>query len=387
MKLGKNRWSVYQILACVLIVSVWAFNEEKYITYPAKILFILVYGFHWLSNSKGKINKYQGWCLLMCLFSVMAIFPASGMGTAIHTLINMLQVFLIGFVLSGYLKEKKEITLFFKFFVVGGFVLLVRLLIVTPTSVWLSYERLGESIGYNANDVGNKAAIAAIIAICLFKDKKEKYRRIYLLMFIAMAILVLFSGSRKSLLAVVVTVILIYTIGLENKKNIFFALIGISIGLIVAYQFMMHNESLYMTIGRRVESLIDVAFKGASEASSIDLREKYMKLAWGLIKKRPIFGVGLGNFAIVSGIGIYCHCDYLEVMCSYGVPVSIFYYSLLGILLIKIITMKRKNTYGYMVLILCIVLMMSFTTMVMYISAYVHILFAMIYKYIYRKGD
>lgn len=382
MRLGnKTLPSIYQIFGLLLIVSIWAFNEEKYITYPIKIVFILVYGYYWLSTSRGTINKYQGWCLLMCIASFSAAFFAADSNMAVRTLINVLQCFLIAFTLSAYIREKDQVIQYLKYFAFGGLILFIRLLLVTPISVWTSFSRLGAEIGYNANDVGNKAAIAAIISICLFRKRDETHRKFYAVLYVLLIAIVLFSGSRKALLALVIATIMIYTVGLEKKRNMIFSVIGLMIVLYIGYQYIMTNESLYQTIGRRVESMINVALYGGSEASSIDLRERYMALAWAFIKDNPIMGIGLGNFGSKSGLGIYCHCDYLEVMCSYGIPIALLYYFPVVLLLLRGMTLKHKNTLDYSFIIICVVLLIAFVTMVMYISAYTQIIVAIIYAY------
>lgn len=382
MRLGnKTLTSIYQILGLLLIVSIWAFNEEKYITYPIKIVFILVYGYYWLSTSRGTINKYQGWCLLMCIASFSAAFFAADSNMAVRTLINVLQCFLIAFTLSAYIREKDQVIQYLKYFAFGGLILFIRLLLVTQISVWTSFSRLGAEIGYNANDVGNKAAIAAIISICLFRNRDETHRKFYAVLYVLLTAIVLFSGSRKALLALVIATIMIYSIGLEKKRNMVFSVIGLIIVLYIGYQFIMTNESLYQTIGRRIESMINVALYGVSEASSIDLRERYMAIAWSFIKDNPFLGIGLGNFASKSGVGTYCHCDYLEVMCSYGMPIALLYYFPVVLLLLRGMTLKHKNTLDYSFIIICVVLLISFVTMVMYISAYTQIIVAIIYAY------
>ena len=386
MRIGRiKRPSIYNLLGFLLIVSIWAFNEEKYITYPIKIAFILAFGFYWVKNHRGVINKYQAWCIAMCILSGLAALNSSNISGVINIFINVIQVFLIAFVLSGYLSTIEDIRRYLKLFVIGGFVLMLRLLITTPLSVWLSFNRIGDAIGYNANDVGNKAAIAAIIALCLFRDKGETRKTLYFVMFLAMSLIVVFSGSRKALLAIVVAVTLIYTIGLNNKKKMVFTIVGIFIALWSVYYFLMHNEVLYMTMGRRIESMMNVLLHGASEASSIDLREKYMQLAWGYIKESPLTGIGLGGFSVKSGLGTYCHCDYLEVMCSYGVPVAIVYYFPALRMLFRSLKAHDKDTIDYTLLIICVVMLLSFMTMVMYISAYTQVMFALINSYLMIK--
>ena len=233
---------VYSIMIFLLIVSIWAFNEEKYITYPIKIAFILIFGLSWLLRMKSKINYYQAWCLIMIIFSGLAMLVAEDSSVALHTFINVFQVFLIAFTGVAYIDDNEKIDFLIVCIIIGGCILGVRLLMTTPLSAWLSFERLGKGIGYNSNDVGNKAAISAILSIAFMKEKEGKQRKLLLVCFCLMLVLVLFSGSRKSLIAVVVAVFLLYTIGLKKKRNIIFAIIGIAALFAVLYYFMISHE-------------------------------------------------------------------------------------------------------------------------------------------------
>lgn len=371
--------NISELCLLALIVAIWAFNEEKYIVYPIKIVFIIIYSIKW-GLSGGRVNCYQAWCLIMAGLSIFFALYASHLDASLYTLVNMIQVLLIGFALSGSITNKEITHKAFNYIIIGGMALAVRLLIVTPPSVWLSYKRLGDAIHYNSNDVGNKAAIAAIVSLCLFKNS-QKINKVYLACFISLSIITVFSGSRKSLIAIILTIVMLYTIGLENKKNIVFGIIGMAVAFVIGYHLLMNNEVLYATMGRRLESMVDVIFHGGSEKSSIDLRYKYMNAAIDLIKQSPILGVGLGNFAIVSGIGRYCHNDYLEVACSYGILGAIVYYFNYFVLLSKLIGYKGKNELDNSCIIILVVLLVNFFTMVMYTSAYVQILIALLWAH------
>lgn len=379
----------YRILMALLVFSIWAFNETKVITYPVKILYILLFGYYSISHMRVSA-KYQYWCILMVILSIIASLIAPSYSNPMYEFINMLQVFLIGFVTYGYLDSEIKTENLLKMFVFGGIILAIRLVIKTPVNVWFSWQRLGEAIGSNANDVGNKAAISAIIALCLAKNFTKRKRLAYFIAFGILGLIVLFSGSRKALIAVVVGSVLLYTIGLQNKKKLFFSLVGIGVALVLIYSAIMNIDILYQTIGRRIETMINVFFYGGSEASSIDLREKYVKVAWELIKKNPIQGIGLGSFLYVSGIGVYSHCDYTEVACSYGLIGAFVFYLPLLLGTIKYALLKNKSDVDYICLIMQIILLITFVTMVMYTSVYVQILVAMFvarYKMNFEYGE
>lgn len=374
----KIRWrnrTLFNLMLALLIFSVWAFNETKIITYPIKIANILLLGYY--SVSRGRTGaKYQAWCILMIFITAIAMLVSPNFSSASYTFINMLQVFLIGFVTYGYLDDEKKIDFALETLIWGGILLTVRLVLVTPANVWLSWQRLGEAIGSNSNDVGNKAAISAIIALCMAKRSLGKKRISYFAAFGILFAIVLFSGSRKALIAVVAGVILLNTIGLQDKRKIIFSVVVVGVVLALGYHFMMTNDALYATIGRRIETMINVLFHGGSEKHSIDLRERYIQVALQLIKDNPITGIGLGAFSYVSGIGVYSHCDYTEVACSYGIIGAMIYYIPLLSMTFRYSMLRKKADKEYMFLIMQFVLLITYITMIMYTSAYVQVIIA-----------
>lgn len=376
LKIKTTKQTGYDALMTLLVFSIWAFNETKVITYPVKIAYIVIFGLYAVSKRRTG-SVYQLWCLCMIALSVVAMIVAPDLSSSAYTFVNVLQVFLIGFVTYGYLDDENKVDALLKAFVLGGLLLLIRLLLVTPAWVWLSGERVGPAIGYNANDVGNKAAISAIIALCLARQSKKGRKTAYFLAFGILTALVLFSGSRKALLAVVAAILLLNMVGLKDKRKMILVVAAMGVLLALGYYFIMTNDVLYETIGRRVETMIDVLFHGGSEAKSIDLREKFISIAWQLIKQHPVFGIGLGAYHYVSGVGMYSHCDYTEVACSYGLIGALIYFAPQLVLTVRLAARRRRSDKDNLFLILLIILLITYITMVMYTSAYVQVLIAM----------
>ena len=320
----------------------------------------------------------QIWALVMIVISVFSCLIAGLNSSSLFTLLNVVQVFLIGFVTFGYLNSREKMLFFFASFVAGGLILTLRLLLTTPFSVFLSFERLGESIGYNANDVGDKAMIAALSCVFLIRLVKNNLARLSLLFaFVILLAIVLFSGSRKDLLGLMLGVFIVYTFGLKKKRYLVISLVILFLLSFVLYRIMMTNESLYLTIGRRFETLI-ATLSGGSEQGSIDIRKVYISRAWELIANSYFIGIGLGQFAVVSGYGVYCHCDYLEVMCSFGLIGFLVYYSPILISVLRIAFKKRKTALDHSVFSLAVVILFVLITMVMYTSAYSIIILSLI---------
>lgn len=376
--------SIYDVLSFLLIVSIWAFNEEKYISYPVKVLYIIVFGFYCVKNRK-MLNKYQIWCLIMMVLSSVSVFVASSIEVALYTYINFIQVLLIAYVSSGYLDSIDKVRRLIFYVMLAGSILALRFLIIEPDLFLRTGYRLGEAIGYNANDVGNKAALSAIFGLTLVNNNM---RKLSLISFVINMILVLLSGSRKALGAVALFVLIFYTTGIKKKRYVLLSILLFALLCIASYNYMLENEFLYAVIGRRIESLIYV-LQGGNEASSIDLRAYYMSMAFQYVIDNPILGIGLGNFAVVSGIGVYSHCDYLEVLCSFGIVLGIVYYLPCFYLLYQMLKTRLKTKMDFCLISILMVLLVNYLSMVMYISAYNQLLICLIYSYriFHKKGD
>lgn len=382
LKIRLSKSTGYNFLILLLIFTMWAFNETKVLTYPVKIINILFLGYYSLKHQRTG-SQYQVWCIVMTIVSFFAALIAPENSSPIYNFINMLQVFLIGYVTYGYVDDEKKIDFVLEALIWGGIILTIRLILVTPVNVWLSWRRLGEAIGSNSNDIGNKTAISAIISLCMARRSIGRKKITYFISFGLLSTIVLFSGSRKALLAVIAGVIMLNTIGLQDKRKILFTIGIVVVFLVAGYQLIMRNEVLYATIGRRIETMVDVLFHGGSEANSIDLRERYIQVAWGLIKQHPLLGIGLSAFPYVSGIGVYSHCDYTEVACSYGLIGAVLYYAPLLSMTFKYSVLRVKSDKEYMFLIMQFILLITYITMIMYTSAYVQVIIAIFVSHYY----
>ncbi|RLJ03834.1 MAG: hypothetical protein DRP08_02905, partial [Candidatus Aenigmatarchaeota archaeon] len=96
---------------------------------------------------------------------------------------------------------------------------------------------------------------------------------------------------------------------------------------------------IYLPFFGRFKTILLAATRGVSDPSLRD-RINILKLAFKLLSRNPIFGIGLDNFrefsTIVSNIGKRVHNTYLEILIDAGIVGFIFYI----VIFIKVLTRK-----------------------------------------------
>jgi len=154
-----------------------------------------------------------------------------------------------------------------------------------------------------------------------------KNKRLYVISvinFVSLVLLIIFSGSRQNLIAVlsytvlcIINCNLLYKSKYDKKRKI-----NSKIGLLVTifvfvlpFLYFSHKGiSLIQFIKFR---FIDVVAKKQSELGVIDPRILIIRQAAVGIKERPIFGHGIGTFMELNGI--YSHNGYLNFAFEIGI--------------------------------------------------------------------
>jgi len=141
----------------------------------------------------------------------------------------------------------------------------------------------------------------------------------------------------------------IYVILKENiADKIRITTIIIVLGLIGVAIFL-NSPFLRDTYGERFLAI----FNEDIEDSSRDNRDLLRLNAFAAFLNRPIFGNGVNYSAVtngaVLGIRVYSHCNYVEMLCNYGIVGFILYYAMYAYMIIRAFAM-RQSMYAKMVL-------------------------------------
>ncbi len=251
------------------------------------------------------------WWLGLIIFEitilVSILFSSNILLAAYHYFIFALALFLFYTIKARYIPEK-YFSIFFLIGLIPPAVLGIWQFYSQQTLAfkWLgladhSVSTLGSSVvetnfgrylrAYGSFDhpniLGGIMAVALIYILYLsFKDKiSKKIRLLYLGAFSVFYCALLLSFSRTAILAFIVSAPLILLKAKKISKSLlllyFFIIIGLGAAIIIP------NKDLY---------IVRTSVNSRLEQKSLDERGLYLEQAISLIKKRPVLGVGTGNY-------------------------------------------------------------------------------------------
>ena len=198
--------------------------------------------------------------------------------------------------------------------------------------------------------------IMGIFALVSNEEKTKKRFWINLVFMMLYLMIILICGSRKSLIAAAVLIVLwMVNIlktehGMTNKKISIYA--GILVVAIVGAYYVVNY---YMTSASFERLLLLKSSDGAARTRW----ELYLD-AFAFWKKSPIVGIGFGQFQILSRFGVYTHSSYAEILsCTGIVGFLIFFIPLIRMTegMIKEARIQKRQNNQYEIT-LCLAMML-----------------------------
>lgn len=184
-------------------------------------------------------------------------------------------------------------------------------------------ERLGYDIMGNANSFGLMATVFFTGAISSFFEAKSKPLKFMLLIAVLFDILLMIlTGGRKFLLYSIVFIFSSLLVkGSVKPMRLFIVTLVMGIIVYIGAYFIMHNEFLYDAIGYRFAGLSGGEAEGVDDQSAIMLRGLEM------FHQKPIFGWGVNAYSFSSGMDLYAHSNYVELLADFGIVGTLIFYS------------------------------------------------------------
>ena len=330
----------YDIILFMFIIALVAFVNVRPLFTIIQYIFICLFLFRFIKKDY-KLSSYTLWSVIFVLISFGSILVAKNQKYTFAQSISVVQPLIFCNLLIPYMTEKKKNYQFvFNCLIMAAFALLIRVLISSPLYVW-GTERMGSSIGYNANTFGLVLAFSSIISYYQYKVVRSN---LYLVIFVILGFTSLFSGSRKVIVILMLGVFFISIASAHNFRKLIISIIFAALFFLMLYYIIIKWEPLYHIIGRRVESLLQ-GIQGNSTDSSTATRFDMIEIGIGFFKQRPLFGYGLGTYRFISNFETYSHNNYIELLVSFGLFGTCVYYSMHLMLLIKGIS--RLFTEGF----------------------------------------
>ena len=293
-----------------------------------------------LSVFKEKPHSYS--YLLFIVFGLISILSAENKVESIVSITQLL-IFFSSFIIIVFLSKIKHIN-FIKAFTV------YTIMAVFIESVYINYlfydsivisgnilERSNEFRGFTANINISSFSLCLKIPLLFyltFNSKVNIVKFLSLIMIFSSIITVLLLGGRASIIALlfILTMILIICLLKTNKSKI----INLSLSLLIVvlslftYQFFNQNNAS----SRVVERFSNVLNPTADQ--SVKERLNFYNTALQSIKNKPLLGIGIGNWKLVSieynkdviedyKVPYHVHNDFLQVAAEIGLFGGIAY--------------------------------------------------------------
>lgn len=235
-------------------------------------------------------------------------------------------------------KKENMINEAIKCFAMSAILMMIHIVVLEFDEIIAGANRIGESGSGNVNSVAGCLGILSIgVFVKAFIDKNKKYMLLYALIVIFMIL----TGSKKAIIIILITVM--GTFMLKYKWNLlkYFKLL-----LIVTLFFVIifSNEYLYNIVGYRIEDFFQQLTIEDIETETVvshstEERGEMLKEFPKLFVKSPIVGSGWGYFSVYAGFGVYSHCNYAEMLITFGIFGTFLYY------IMYIITLKKYFAY------------------------------------------
>lgn len=204
-------------------------------------------------------------------------------------------------------------------------------------------ERIGREIE-NVNSIGIKMSVTFVI--CTFNAMFLKNKK-YLFLSALPLIISIGTGSRKAILFIIISLIIltIYflrdsNINKKKLKKIFGAIFLVIAIIIILIQFI--EIPFISTQMNRMKGMINGVLGSGKADHATSLRMSYIDAGIAQFKKTPIFGIGIDNARIINTDYTYLHNNFVELLTSVGIIGFVLYYATYFIILFNFIKNIKK---------------------------------------------
>ncbi len=282
------------------------------------------------------------WYGIFFAFSMLSVLWAASFSSVINMSRRMLQVIVIGYGLTLYVKSEADVYKILRYYVFSCLCMTGYSFIFTPTSQWFTGS-FGNVTGHNTNGLGIYAAMAVVICIYFALLQRKK---IYYVFAAVNFIMTIMSTSRKALIFAVIGS-LILGLCFTNRRNYFLSTLTI-IAIVIGGLYMVFNLEVFHVAAARFEKMFSFLLGGDETADgSISVRMYYIDMAKQMLSEHPVLGVGLNNFAYIlqqsNGPASYAHNNYMEIAADLGILGLIAYYWFYAYLIIKLFLQMIKQ--------------------------------------------
>ena len=359
------------VLTIILFSSSALYSENNKDYYKYIVLAISGLSYIYVLIHPGLIkllikSKYTLW-----VFSIFSYYMFYGLVLKSYKEFNWDYTFFVMIVILNVIvwfvgiSVKDSVDILIKSATIASILLCLFILYNEGSLIFTGAARIGDSASGNVNTVGLYLGIFSIL--CLYKVLFEN-KKLYFVIYIIQAIFMLLTGSKKTLVYLILGFGILYM--LKVKLKVYKYIVPLIFTLLLLY-FIFTNPTLYNIIGYRLIDFlgqIGLNVENAQYSYSTDIRKEMIKIGWLAFLRRPLFGNGWFYFSVYSGLGTYSHNNYIEILVTYGLAGFIFYYGIFISTFIKLCKCLQNNYSKLFFTLILTILVSDFASISFYDS-------------------
>ena len=287
-----------------------------------------------LTKCRNLFTPYLKWYLGFIFFSLICIpitVIYAGTKGISDTLYQMLVSFALCNSLVAFVNDSEDLKKIGMAHIIGAVSLFGLLAYAGELHV---DERLGTTVTGNANTFASMFMVAALYAVWILILSGKKTDKIFALAaLIVIVYALMLSGGRKFIIIpfVFLYLILIFKTDKHGRKHIFIYTFSIAAIVYGLYFLMMNVDTLYESIGYRMQFLINQITGKGEIGRSNTIRKELRKLAFKEGWTSPIVGHGFDSFKFLGwqklNFFAYSHNNWTEMWYNGGIIGLVVYYS------------------------------------------------------------
>lgn len=321
------------------------------------LISITTFGLLILSKKKWIINYYLLCYLILGLLGLFSISYSKDVSSTKSILVEILPYVLFSISLSLFLSEKKTLLTKKVYSIFLSYVIGTIMVSILAVGVDIPQMNMYTRVGFNLFSESYTAyTYYIIISLCclvffMFTNYRN-LRSIWFILGIFLYTIAIFTSIRKAMFVPIVFYIFYLLCQSTNLKKLtknIFRILLLLLSLILLFLFLNKNSLMFQnTVGTRLESFIYSLLGKNFDDVSLSERSILRQLAVQCFIENPIFGYGFGAFRSYaeeySGLRLYSHNNFLELLSTMGIiGFMLYYFPQVRILVINLKKIKNKK--------------------------------------------
>jgi putative inorganic carbon (HCO3(-)) transporter len=273
--------------------------------------------------SLGHIRRRPPREVLFLALLIGQLFLAAAMssvwrGGAVRTTLDFAKILIIVMVMSVVVSTSKRLRRLI-------FIQAASVAVIAGVTVWKGRLLSGRLEGILNGNYGNPNDLALAIVISLplclallFLARNNAWKAAWALAMLVMTYAVFLTGSRGGFLALIVTAAFCLWDYAARSHRPYLLILAALAGLIL-WQFSSGM------LGSRLKGTFSSKEDVASSYASAQARKQLLWRSIEVTAENPLFGVGAGNFEVMSGFWRVSHNSFTQMSSEGGVPALVFY--------------------------------------------------------------